>query len=183
MDLTQYKIETIIEDSKKKVNLFSMLHGNLKFFFSLLAFLALVLSPLKIFEPFPCLFFTTIFTFIKTTSDFLIQKYKINKANRQLEEVVQLLEQHDVHLSKTKLEHVKVASNYISLIANADGYKAQSSHVIMLKDNEERLVALRQARVELMSFRIPFQKSIIGETTIIKDEEKAKQLYIDMKKR
>lgn len=185
MDLTQYKLEEIIENSKKQINVPLVLFKNLKLFTIVLTVEALVLCPLtwSFINPVIYLWIVAILAPIKIGFNLVIPRLKKKRANQKLEEVVQILKQQGIHTSKVKLKKSKIASDYLKCIINDDGATMTSKHVIMFKDCNEQIKALKQARAELLSFHIPFRHGIIGETKIIKEEQKAQQLYLAMKKR
>lgn len=185
MDLTQYKLEELIENSKKKTNVPLILYQNLKLSAIILAIEALVLCPFtwNFINPAIYLWIVAIFVPIKTGLNLIIPKLKKKRANQKLEEVVQILKQHGIDTCRIKLKKAKIASHYMKCIINEDGATMTSSHVIMFQDKKEQLRALIQTRAELLSFPIPYRRTIIGETKIVEQEKTAKQLYLEMKKR
>lgn len=184
MDLTQYKLEEIIENSKKQINVPLILFKNLKLFTIVLTVEALVLCPLtwSFINPVIYLWIVAILAPIKIGFNLVIPKLKKKRANQKLEEVVQILKQHGINTCKVKLKESDIVSRYLKCIINDDGEMKTSSHVVIFKDRNEQLKALRQTRAEMLSFQFPFQRTIVGETKIITDEETAKKLYFKQKK-
>lgn len=162
MDLTQYKLEELIGNSKKKINVPLILYKNLKLFTIVLVIEALVLCPLTLsfINPSIYLWIVAVLAPIKTGLNLVIPRLKKKRVNQKLEEVVQILKQHGIHTCKMKLKHV-----------------------IMFKNRSDQLNALKQIRAEFQTLSYPFRSTIVGETQIVTEEKKAIQLYLAMKKR
>lgn len=185
MDLTQYKLEELIGNSKKKINVPLILYKNLKLFTIVLVIEALVLCPLTLnfINPSIYLWIVAVLAPIKTSFNLILPRLKKKRANQKLEEVVQILKQHGIHTCKMKLKHAKVASQYLKCIVNDNGAMMTSKHVIMFKNRSDQLNALKQIRAEFQTLSYPFRSTIVGETQIVTEEKKAIQLYLAMKKR
>lgn len=185
MDLTQYKLEELIKNSKKKINVPFILYKNLKLFTIILVIEALVLCPFtwNFINPSIYLWIVAVFAPIKTGLNLILPRLQKKRANQKLEEVVQILKQNGIHTCKMNLKQAKVASRYLKCIINDNGAMMTSKHVVMFQDRTNQLKALKQARAEFQALSFPFKNTIVGETQIIKEEEKAKQLYLAMKKR
>ncbi len=184
MDLTQYKLEELIENSNIKIDGAHILYKNLKLFTIILVIEALILCPLtwSFINSTIYLWLVAVMAPIKTGLNFLTPSFKKKRANKKLTEVVSILKEHGIDTSKTKLMKAKIKSRYLKCIISENGAKMTSCHIILFQDRNEQIKALKQARAELVSFQFPFRNTIVGETKIIENEKIAKQLYLDMKR-
>lgn len=173
MNLNDYRIATIIRNSRMKISYRKILKRNAKMLLSGITLATIIsLLALPVLTIAGGIKLVLVASALKLGLEIAIPNIKKRNANKKINEVVEVLRKNNIYTSRLKLKQARLATK-----KPTSHRTAEHESVIAFQNCSGQLQALRQVRVELSQIKNNSNVIPASYVELIDDPNEAKQLY------